>query len=111
MCTIAVMAIGIAFIFPFYVKYVDVLSYLAHRYEAGLLAEELFTKAEDSFKLNHSPNQSLLSGDTTLNKITYSHKMNFIPSDKSGNVCEVKVRIEWNDLKKNQISRTAYIVR
>ena len=108
---VLILSSAIVFIMPAFFKSGAVLSHLTHRSEAELLMSNLIAQKEEDLRVHHSLDSRTSQGESTVGNISYEYALDVFPEDKSGNLYLLTIRVNWHDIKDNQISKIAYILQ
>ena len=108
---ILILSSGIIFIAPAFLKSGSILADLGHRYEAELMINNLIVEEEGNLRSHHELDQRTLRGKDTRGDVVYAYEFQAVPQDRLGRLYLLTVRVNWQDFKENQITRSAYILQ
>ena len=84
---------------------------LVHRYEAALLIDNLICEKEIDLREHLEIDSRTLSGQEDSGRMLYAYELETHPQDEDGRLYLLTARVRWHDLKDNQITKQAYILK
>ena len=108
---ILILSSGILYIAPALFRSGGLLAHVERVYGAELVAANLISQQEEDLRKFDQINQSLSRGDIQSSGISYAYEFETTPQDRAGRLYLVTARVRWRDLRQNEITRKAYILR
>ena len=108
---VIILSSGILFITPAFFRSGQILAYLAHSYEAGLLLNNVIAEKEESLRKFRTLDERISRGQVDSGGVSYAYEVEMTPQNRSGGLYLLTANVRWRDTKQNQVSRTTYILR
>lgn len=108
---ILILSSGIIYIAPALFRSGGILAHIGYTYEAEIVANNLIDQQEEDLRKFYEINQSLSRGNVQRRGIVYSYEFEAKPQNRAGRLYFLTVRVQWRDLRQNEITRSAYILR
>ena len=106
-----ILSSSIIFIAPAFFRSGLSISSLTHRYEAELLMDNLISEKEIDLRENFEIDHRTLTGEEDSGRMIYSYELETRPEDPAGRLYLLTARVQWHDMKPNQVSKKAYILK